>query len=111
MIRKKKEWISQETKLALAETLLFTPAAIFWLSALVYVSMQTDYLFDVVVIPASKDWLGVALILMVITLLPGLGSIGAWLMWKKFENKVGQPLMVIGGIMAIAGVICAMVKF
>lgn len=110
-MKKKKEWLSQETKLLAAEIVLFAPATIFWLCALIYVGMETDYLFDAIIIPASQYVAGKLLISLAIIILPAAGSGIGYLMRKSHNSKTGTAMMILGGIYAIAGLICSFIKF
>jgi hypothetical protein len=89
----------------LAAAGLLVPAVIFWTSVLMYATLGTDYLFDVVIVPTSKYWWGnFTLIILVLIFPAGAGYLN--LAMRARDKRIRSVwFAIIGLFFAILGLL------
>ena len=90
--------LSNGAKILAANVMLLVPAAIFWVSVILWVSLGTDWLFDAVIDPMSQTNVGNLMVIGIVVGLPGL-AVGingmAYLKAKSQEAWWGVAIAVV----------------
>lgn len=86
-------------------------ATIFWISALIYETLGTDYLFDAVILPLSEGLVGTWILLILTAFLPLAGSGYAFVVWRNQKIREGLWMTLTGAALGIMGVGMALIKF
>lgn len=103
----KKTWneIRKDLGMGMLNMILLAPAAIFWISMVMFVALGTDYVYDVIIVPMSKSQLGNMLLISLVIGLPIVVTAANG--WRYKQTRVSQfrNTAIAGALLAILGII------
>lgn len=103
----KKFVIPVNVEVTLVNTLLLLPAGWFWSSVILYISLGTDYFFDVLFEQMSMNFWGNILLVVMVIGLPGLAVGMNGLVYIRKKNKLAWWGLAISVIFMAAGFLAA----